>query len=249
MSFATGGFIIAMALLTAAISGVFGMAGGLLLKGALALVLPVSAVFVTHGLLQLVANGWRAILHRKHVNWRIVAVYAVGAFVAGAVMARIAFEPTTATLYLLMGLVPGLVWLPQDRVRLDAERPAQAFICGLAVTSLNLTAGVAGPLLDIFFVRTAMTRHAIVATKAATQVFSHLMKVVVYGAPLLALHGKGLPAAWVFALAIPLSMAGTALGGLVLNRLSDVNFKRYLRAILTVIGAVYLVQAARLYLG
>ena len=51
---------------------------------------------------------------------------------------------------------------------------------------MNLTAGVAGPLLDIFFVRTALTRHAIVATKAATQVFSHLMKIMVYGAPLLA---------------------------------------------------------------
>ena len=68
MSLATGAFLVAMAFITAAISGVFGMAGGLLLKGALALVLPVSAVFVTHGLLQLVANGWRAILHRKHVK-------------------------------------------------------------------------------------------------------------------------------------------------------------------------------------
>ena len=44
-------------------------------------------------------------------------------------------------------------------------------------------------------------------------------------------------------------MLGTAAGGILLNRLSDVNFKRYLRLILTVIGAVYLVQAARLYLG
>lgn len=248
MSLATGAFLIVTAFLTAALSGVFGMAGGLALKGALALVLPVSAVFVTHGLLQLVANGWRAILHRKHVNWRIVAVYALGAFAAGAVMSKVAFEPTTATLYLLMGLVPGLVWLPQDKVKLDAERPIQAFVCGLGVTGLNLTAGVAGPLLDIFFVRTAMTRHAIVATKATTQVFSHLMKVLVYGAPLLAMHGKGLPPAWVFALAIPLSMLGTAAGGLVLNRLSDVNFKRYLRLVLTGIGLLYLAQAARLFL-
>ena len=132
MTFATGAFLIVTAFITAALSGVFGMAGGLVLKGALALVLPVSAVFVTHGLLQLVANGWRAILHRKHVNWRIVGVYALGAFVAGAVMAKVAFEPTTATLYLLMGLVPGLIWMPQDKVKLDAERPLQAFICGLS---------------------------------------------------------------------------------------------------------------------
>ena len=240
-------FIVVMSFITAAISGVFGMAGGLLLKGSLALVLPVSATFVVHGILQLVANGWRAILHRKHVDFRIVGIFAIGAFAIGGVMFFVALEPTRATLFLLMGLAPFLVWLPEGVVKLDASRPVQAFICGVSVTGMNLTAGVAGPLLDIFFVRTALTRHQIVATKAATQIFSHLMKICVYGAPLLAVHGKGLPPWWLFAAAIPLSMLGTAAGGVVLNRLSDVNFKRYLRLILTVIGAGYLVQAARLY--
>lgn len=249
MTVLAGVFIVAMSFVTAAISGVFGMAGGLMLKGALALVLPVSATFVVHGLLQLVANGWRAILHRRFVSWRIVAVYALGAFTAAGLIGLVVYEPTRATLYLLMGLVPGLVWLPQGWVKVDASRPSQAYICGLSVTGMNLTAGVAGPLLDVFFVRTALTRHQIVATKAATQVFSHMMKIVVYGAPLAAAGGKGIPPWWVFALAVPLSMLGTAAGGILLNRLSDVDFKRYLRLILTVIGAVYLVQAARLYLG
>ncbi|WP_293904915.1 sulfite exporter TauE/SafE family protein [Phenylobacterium sp.] len=248
MTLVTGAFIIAAAFLTAAISGVFGMAGGLMLKGALALVLPVSATFVAHGLLQLVANGWRAILHRQHVAWKIVGLFALGSFVAAGIAGLITVVPTTATLYLFMGLVPWLVWMPDRWLKLDARRPEQALLCGLSVTGVNLTAGVAGPFLDIFFVRTSLTRHQIVATKAATQVFSHLMKIAVYGAPLLAVHGKGLPPLWVFALAVPLSMLGTAAGGVVLNRLSDVNFKRYLRLILSVIAVVYLAQAARLYL-
>jgi len=247
MSFLVGAFIIGATFVTAAISGVFGMAGGLLLKGALALVLPVSATFVVHGLLQFVANGWRAFLHRKHVDWKIVALYALGAFMAAGIASFFTVQPSTATLYLFMGVVTFLIWLPEDRVRLDAQVPGQALFCGLSVTGVNLTAGVAGPVLDVFFVRTALTRHQIVATKAATQVFSHLMKIVVYGAPLLAVGGEGLPPTWVFALAIPLSMAGTAAGGLLLNRLSDVNFKRYLRGILTTIGVLYLIQAAYLY--
>ena len=241
-------FLVAMAFVTAAISGVFGMAGGLLLKGAIALVLPVSATFVVHGVLQLVANGWRAILHRAHVDLRVVAGFALGSIAAAGLMASIALEPTRATLFLLMGLSPLLVWLPPSWIRLDATRPEQAILCGFSVTGVNLTAGVAGSFLDIFFVRTAMTRHAIVATKAATQVFSHMMKVAVYGAPLLAAGGHGLPPWWFFALAIPLSMVGTAVGGLALNRISDVNFKRYLRLILTVIGCLYLAQAGQLYL-
>jgi uncharacterized membrane protein YfcA len=242
-------FLIAAAFITAAISGVFGMAGGLMLKGAIALVLPVSATFVTHGLLQLVANGWRAILHRKHVGWRIVAVYAGGSLVAGLIMAAIALEPTKATLYLLMGLVPWVLWIPQGRLSLDAAKPLHAFVSGLSVTGLNLTAGVAGPLLDVFFVRTALTRHQIVATKAATQVFAHLAKILVYGAPLLAVHGKGLPPWWVFVLAVPLSMGGTIVGGWMLERMDDVNFKRLSRLIVTATGILYLAWAVRLYLA
>jgi uncharacterized membrane protein YfcA len=251
MSLPAAVFIIVMSFLTAALSGVFGMAGGMVLKGALALVLPVSATFVAHGILQLSANAWRAILHRKHVSWRIVGLFALGSFLIAGVVAGIAYEPTRATLFLFMGVAPMLVWLPQRWVNLDASRPLQALLAGVSTTGVNLTAGVAGPLLDIFFVRTALTRHQIVATKAATQVFSHLMKVVVYGAPLFlgGAGGKGLPPWWVFAFAVPLSMLGTVAGGYVLDRLSDVNFKRYLRVIVTVIGVVYLVQAARLYLG
>ena len=241
-------FVIAMAFVTATLSGVFGMAGGLVLMGALALVLPVQAAFVTHGLLQLVANGWRAVLHRTFVRWDIVGWYALASLVAGVVVSLLSFTPSKPLLFLLLGLVPGLTWLPQRWINLDAARPRQAFLSGLTVTGLNLTAGVAGPLLDIFFVRTELSRHAIVATKAATQVFSHLSKIVVYGAPLLAASGKGMPPLWVFVLAAPLSMAGTVAGGRILNRMTDVNFKRWTRWIVTGVGVGYLVQAAQLFL-
>ena len=242
-------FVICMAFVTAMLSGVFGMAGGLVLMGALALVLPVQAAFVTHGILQLVANGWRAILQRKHVRWDIVGWYALASLIAGGVVALLSFTPSKPLLFLMLGLVPFLTWLPQKWINLDAGKPFQAFLSGLTVTGLNLTAGVAGPLLDIFFVRTELTRHAIVATKAATQVFAHTAKILVYGAPLLAGTGVGLPPLWVFALAIPLSMAGTAVGGVILNRVSDVDFKRWTRWIITAIGISYLVQAAQLMLG
>ena len=239
-------FVIAMAFVTATLSGVFGMAGGLVLMGALALVLPVQAAFVTHGILQLVANGWRAILHRNHVRWDIVGWYAAASLLAGLIVGFLSFAPSKPFLFLMLGLVPFLTWLPQSWIRLDAGKPPQAFLSGLAVTGLNLTAGVAGPLLDIFFVRTDLTRHAIVATKAATQVFAHLAKILVYGAPLFAGTSVGLPPLWVFALAIPLSMAGTAVGGMILNKVTDVDFKRWTRWIITAIGVSYLIQAAQL---
>ena len=248
MGLLTALFLIALAFITATLSGVFGMAGGLVLMGGLALVLPVSAAFVTHGALQLVANGWRAILHRRHVRWDIVGWYAIASAAAGAVVALVSLVPSKPVLYLLMGLVPFLLWLPQRWINLDAARPPQAFASGLMVTGLNLTAGVAGPLLDIFFVRTSLTRHAIVATKAATQVFAHLAKILVYGAPLLTAQTAGMPPWWMFAIAVPLSMAGTAVGGRILDRITDVDFKSWTKWIVTGIGVLYLIQAAQLFL-
>ncbi len=247
MSIPAAVFVIVLAFITATLSGVFGMAGGLVLMGGLALVLPVSAAFVTHGILQLVANGWRAVLHAKHVRWDIVGWYALASAVAGVAVALISLVPSKPVLYLLMGLVPGLLWLPQRMINLDAARPPQAFVSGLLVTGLNLTAGVAGPLLDLFFVRTSLTRHAIVATKAATQVFAHLAKILVYGTPLLTSSSRDMPPWWMFALAVPLSMAGTVVGGRILDRMNDVDFKKWTKWIVTGIGLIYLVQAAQLF--
>jgi uncharacterized protein len=248
MSAAIAAFLIVTAFLTATLSGIFGMAGGLVLMGALALVVPVSVAFVVHGVLQLVANGWRAVLHRQHVEWRIVANYALASVLAGAVVMAISFTPSRPLLFLLLGLVPMFVWLPKDWLALDASRTPHALISGFLVTLVNLTAGVAGPLLDIFFVRTSLNRHQIVATKAATQVFSHLAKIIVYGAPLSAIGAADMPPLWLFALAIPASMLGTFAGGKVLDRMSDVNFKRWTAWIVTAIGALYLVKAGQLWI-
>ena len=106
-------------------------------------------------------------------------------------------------------------------------------------------AGVAGPLLDVFFVRTSLGRHAVVATKAATQVLSHAAKVLLYGGPLLAGDAGDLPVL-VLLLAVPLSMLGTLVGGRLLDRMSDTAFRSATRWVVSAIGVTYLVQAARL---
>lgn len=249
MSLSAGLVLLAAAFGTAMLSSVFGMAGGLVLMGVLAVLLPVRAAFVTHGVLQLAANGSRAVMQRQHIRWRILLAYAAGSLAASALVLVLAFTPSRPLLYLCLGLTPLLTWLPGDRLQLDAERPSHALLAGLSVTGLNLTAGVAGPLLDIFFVRTSLTRHQVVATKAATQVLAHLAKIIVYGSGLLAMDGTGAPAPWILLLALPLSFAGTYAGGQLLDRMSDADFRRWTRWIVTAIGVFYLIQAARLLLA
>ena len=244
MSLLAGAFVLVAAFVTATVSGVLGMAGGLLLMGALLLVLPATTAFVAHGLLQLVSNGWRTVLHRRHVAGRVVAWYALGSVLAAAAVAALSYVPSKPLTFLLLGLVPGLVWLPRGWLPLDATRPAHAVAAGAAVTSVNLLAGVAGPLLDVFFVRTALGRHAVVATKAATQVLSHTAKVVLYGG--LLASGRGSLPGVVLLLAVPLSMLGTYAGGRLLDRMSDAGFRSATRWVVSAIGVAYLLQAARL---
>ena len=239
--------VLAATLITAFISGIFGMAGGLILMGVLTALLPVATAMIVHGVIQMVSNGWRAFLLRKHIDWRVFVRYLIGSVVAVALLFAVAWRPDKTMVYLLLGLVPMLVWVPRKWVELDIQKRGQAEAAAVAVQSLNTLAGVSGPLLDLMFVQTDMTRQSIVATKAVTQVVAHSVKIAFWSAPMIAATGlSAMPPVWLFALAIPLSMTGTWLGGRVLERMSDVNFKRWMRWLVTVIGVVYLARAAGL---
>lgn len=227
-------------LATAFISGVFGMAGGLILMGVLALILPVSAAMVVHGIIQFVSNGWRAVLLVKWVMWQPLAIYLAGSLSAGAVLLFLTVELDKAWLFIILGLTPGLIWVPRKFAHLDAERPAHAVLCGFVVTGLNVISGVSGPLLDVFFTETKADRRAIVATKAATQVISHTVKIGYYILP--AIAAGALPQTHWLLIAIPLSMLGTTLGARVLDLMSDVQFRNWTKWIVTGVGAIYVIR-------
>ncbi|MEM6535869.1 MAG: sulfite exporter TauE/SafE family protein [Pseudomonadota bacterium] len=232
---------------TSFISGIFGMAGGLILMGVLIALVSVATAMIIHGAIQLVANGYRAWLLRTDIDWRVFRLYCLGAVFGVAALVFVSWVPDKRTVYLLLGLTPLLVWVPKDHLHLDIRKPQQAVFAGFVVQGINTLAGVAGPLLDLFFVRADMTRQQIVATKSVTQCVSHLIKVGFWSVPVVSAAGFGaLPPWWLIAAAIPVSMLGTRLGGLVLTRMTDVNFKRWMKALVTVIGCVFLLRAAGL---
>ena len=228
---------------TALVSGVFGMAGGLIFMGIIAVFLGVAEAMVVHGAVQSVSNSSRAWMLRGHVRWDILGWTAVGAVPAASAMLAVNFLPSKAGLYLALGALPALLWLPRRWLAGDAEKPAHAVLCGAMVMGLNLSAGVAGPALDFFYVKTQLTRQAIVATKAVTMFVSHLAKIAYFGVPLIREVGAaGLPPWWFFAAAVPVSIAGTFVGTRLLRRFSDVGFKRYTRMLVSAIGVVYLAR-------
>src|SRR5690606_7169856 len=168
-------------LATSFISGIFGMAGGMILMGVLVAFMPVSAAMVLHGAAQLTANGWRALLWRRHVDFRIFGRFLIGLLLAALMFTFIGFIPDRAMVLMTLGIVPFLVfviprrYVPQVTSRWGSE------LCGFLNTAMQFIAGVSGPLLDIFYVRTDMDRRAIVATKAACQACAHVAKLIYFG--------------------------------------------------------------------
>ena len=67
--------------LTAALSGVFGLGGGILLMGFWGLFLH-SVCVVLHGIIQAFSNGSRAYFLRSHIQWKLLPVYALGVLTA-----------------------------------------------------------------------------------------------------------------------------------------------------------------------
>lgn len=241
------GLILGSTLATAFISGIFGMAGGLILKGILVSTLPVAGSMVLHGLVQMVSNGWRAFLWRDHIAWPIVARFGLGMIPVVVAIAWTEFNPSTALVFLGLGLIPFVnEAIPKKRAPV-IDRPGVAYATGALVTLVQLIAGVAGPFLDVFFVRSIMDRRAVVATKAATQVLGHLAKVGQFGIILSGLTTNLAFPLWLPLLAVPLSMAGTSLAAPVLTRLTDGQFRLGMRALLLATGSVYLVTAAVLF--
>ena len=72
VSIAAFSVIAATSVVTSFISGILGMAGGMMLMGVLLWFLPLPAAMMMHGISQLASNGWRAIMLRREIDWRVM---------------------------------------------------------------------------------------------------------------------------------------------------------------------------------
>ena len=232
---------------TAFLAGVFGMAGGMILMGALLFLVSVPDAMILHGITQMTSNGWRAALWRRYVNWRIVALYGVGLVAAGAVFSSLRLVPDERIIFLVLGIVPFLSRALPGHLVPQVGRRWGAELCGFICTALQLLSGVSGPMLDVFFVRSGFDRRVIVATKAACQIITHVAKLVYFGF----LVGAATTNAFdplILLAAVSMAILGTTLSRTVLERLSDHNFRRYTWWLVMAIGAVYLARGIWGYL-
>ena len=228
---------------TAFLSGIFGMAGGLVLIGVLLALLPLPEAMALHAVTQMASNGWRGLLWRRHILWRPLLAVGAGFALALLLWSLIGWVPDKPLALLALGIAPFLVRLMPARLAPDPHDPAQGLAYGMAAMSLMLLTGVSGPLLDRFFLGGGLDRRQIVATKAAGQILGHALKLAYFSG--LASQTAGLD--WRIALAAVLcSVLGTTLARRILEAMTDSQYRRWTGRLIAAVSSYYILYGSYL---
>ena len=224
---------------TSFLSGIFGMAGGMILIGILLVLLPVPEAMMLHGVTQ-----WRRTAGAGCCGGGTCAGPRSAPTCSAAssrcwLWSFTRYVPSTPVALLLLGLTPFLVRLAPKDYRPNPESLLQGSLYGIACMTLILLTGVAGPLIDQFFLGGKFDRREIIATKAMCQIFGHGAKLIYFGS-LIDQAASVDPI--VAVLAIVSSMIGTTLAKRVLEAMSDQQYRRWANGIITAIAGYYVVH-------
>ena len=228
---------------TSFLSGIFGMAGGMILVGILLALMPVPEAMMLHGVTQMASNGWRALLWWRHIRWVPAGLYLLGCLIALVLWSFIRYVPSTPVALLMLGLTPFAVRLLPENFRPNPESLWQGPLYGMACMTLILLTGVAGPLIDTYFLGGKLDRREIVASKSACQIFGHAAKLIYFGS----LIGQTASVDPIVAvLAIISSMIGTTLAKRVLEAMSDQQYRKWANGIIVTIAGYYVLHGSYL---
>ncbi|MCA9511775.1 MAG: sulfite exporter TauE/SafE family protein [Myxococcales bacterium] len=229
--------LFAAAFATAILSATIGVAGGITLLAVMLLFLDPLVAIPLHGVVQLVSNSSRAWMLRPHVRLDVVGRYSILLLPFGALGIGLAQSLSPHVLRAAIGVFVLLAtWRPQWLLlgarpeNVDPHR--RFFVLGGVIGFVNVSIGATGPLLAPFFLNLGLTRFAIIGTQAACQMLGHLSKIVVFGAAGFTFR-EWLGLLGLLSIA---AVAGTRVGGLLLERVNERVFRALYKGVLTLIA-------------
>lgn len=231
---------------TAFLSGIFGMAGGMILIGILLALLPLPTAMVLHAVTQMASNGWRALLWWRYIRLGSAAGYLIGGALALAGWSLFRYVPHKAVAMLMLGATPFLVRLLPERFKPDAARLDHGIAYGVICITLMLLTGVAGPLLDTFFLGGRLDRREMVATKSLCQVFGHGAKLFYFGG--IIAQAASIDTT-MMVIAIAVSIAGTTVARRFLEAMSNTQYRLWANRIINSVCGYYVVQGSYLLIA
>jgi len=229
---------------TSILSGVLGMAGGMLLLSALLLKLEPAIAIPVHGIVQLVSNASRAWFLREHVRKKLIIPFALPLLPAGALgVVLLGFLPPSIGKMLIGAFVLVFTWrASQPRQKGDPpEHPERTLaIAGALVGFFSTLIGATGPLIAPFILSLELAPAATVGTMAACQVFQHASKVLVFGVAGFDFRPQVGPA---LALSV-CAILGSAVGTRWLDKIDRDLFRRVVKIVLTLLALQLLASGA-----
>jgi uncharacterized protein len=221
---------------TSVVSGVLGMAGGLLLLGVLLLRLEPTVAIPVHGIVQLVSNASRAWFLRSHISGRVILPFALPLFPAAALgVYLLGAMPPELGRMLIGAFVLVVTWrraAPKNKQLTERRAERLLPLGGAVVGFFSTLVGATGPLLAPFIVALELSPQGTVATLAACQVFQHASKVAAFGLAGFDVQGHLLPALALSSCAV----LGSAVGTRWLTRVPQATFRRGVRIVLTLLS-------------
>jgi uncharacterized membrane protein YfcA len=222
--------LVALSLVTSAITATFGVGGGSLMIAVIVLVFPPAVAVPVHGLVQLGSNAGRAVMMRSQIQWRFAVWFMIGAIPGTFLGAGIAtLLPAQILTAAIAAFVLWSAWSPQPKP--DVRGPAQTTIGGFAAGVLGTVTGIGGPLVAAML-RFLPDRHQIIATHAAIMTAQNTLKAVAFAAFGFA-FASYLP---LVAAMILTGLIGTSIGGRLLKGIDEKQFRLGFKLTLTAIA-------------
>ncbi|MGD8317352.1 MAG: sulfite exporter TauE/SafE family protein [Myxococcales bacterium] len=222
---------------TATVSAILGMAGGVTLLGVMTALLPAPIVVPIHGVVQLASNWTRTWAFRRHVRWAIFFAFMIPAIAGVALAANIwaDLELTWFRAWIGAFILFFLLW---RRYKPTLRNPPMwAYgVLGFAAGMLGIFVGATGPLLAPFFLRDDFDNEEVIATKAVCQTWIHLLKIPAF----LALRFDYTPYAPMLAALVVAVIGGTYFGKHLLSMISKERFVFWFQLVLAML-ALYLI--------
>jgi len=212
--------------------GVFtGAAGGVVLLGLMAMVLPPLALIPVHTVVMLGTGVTRTMIMWRHVMRPAVLPFLVGSVIGAAAGARVFVAlPTTSLQLILGGFILLVTWMP-NLGRFGAVRGRFA-VLGFFTTFLGVFVSATGSLLAPFMASATPERRVHVATMGALMTIVHLAKITAFGFIGFAIASY-VP---LMAAMIATGAVGNWIGEAALLRTSEQRFRLVLQIALTLLG-------------
>jgi len=222
-------YLIPVIFLSAVLSGAFSMGGGILALASFSTVMDTMTLIPFHGIIQLSSNLSRTLLAWKHVSIFPVLYFALGTGI-GAPLGRFFLLnlPSDVTAVIFAVGIIFFTWKPQS-MKPKKKIKGNYIIAGGLSGYFALILGVSGPIVAPFYLHDTYTKEGLVATKSASQIFTHAFKIGVF-LSLGRVSTDMFRSALVF---IPFIMAGNWTGQKLLGKLPEKSFMLIIRIMIT----------------